>query len=117
VATLDLTQERIAKNQSTFREANEKIEAAADSLGLDGRLPFICECAQPSCHDLVHLTLVEYEHVRADATRFFNAVGHEALSVDAGAAVVVERHEGYVVSEKIGVAADVAADADSRGHP
>jgi hypothetical protein len=38
----DIAQERIALNQSTFREANERIEGAADKMALVGPVPFIC---------------------------------------------------------------------------
>src|SRR4051794_27210784 len=43
VMQTDITQERIALNESAFREANERIEAAADKMALEGPAPFICE--------------------------------------------------------------------------
>jgi hypothetical protein len=103
-----LTHERIAANQSTFREANEKIEAAADRMQLTDSIPFLCECADSRCIELVRMTIGEYETVRLDPRRFFTIPGHERLSVDAGAAVVVEPRNGYMVVDKIGAAAKVA---------
>lgn len=109
-----MTQERIARNQSTFREANERIEAAAGDIELSGPVPFICECANRDCVEILRLTLEEYEAVRRHPRRFINAPGHEADSVDAGADDVVECNGGYVVVDKIGVAGEIAA-AQYRG--
>jgi hypothetical protein len=104
----DLSQERLAENQATFREANERIEAAADDMGLLEPVPFICECAARECTEIVRLTLTEYEDVRSNPRRFFNALGHERLSVEAGAGVVVETTPRYVLVDKVGVAGEVA---------
>jgi hypothetical protein len=110
VETEDLTEERIAINQSRFREANERIELAADRMGLAGPIPFICECAQASCVEIVRLSMESYEEVRHDPRLFFTAPGHEQIAVDAGAGVVVGNGDGYVLVEKIGVAGQVAED-------
>jgi hypothetical protein len=104
----DLTQERIALNESTFREANERIEAAADKMALVGPAPFICECADRACTEIVRLTLDDYEAVRQHPRRFFSAPGHQQLAVEAGAAVVIEHKAGYVIAEKVGEAGKVA---------
>jgi hypothetical protein len=106
--TEDLTQERIAINQSRFREANERIESAADKMGLVGPVPFICECAQTSCVEIVRLSIEGYEEVRHDPRLFFTAPGHQQLAVDAGAGIVVGKGDGYVLVEKIGVAGAIA---------
>ncbi len=108
--TQQLTQERIALNQSTFRKANEKIEVAADEMALLGWVPFICECADRRCTELVRLTLDEYQQVRQHPRRFFNALGHEAISVEAGADEVVETRKEYVIVDKIGVAGEISAE-------
>jgi hypothetical protein len=110
----DLTLERIAENQSTFRNANERIEAAADDMALTDRLPFICECPDRTCMQLVRLTLGEYEEVRREPTWFLTAPGHEALAVEAGAGVIVTRHDGYVLVEKVGEAGEVAEELSER---
>jgi hypothetical protein len=110
MAPEDLTQVRIGENQSTFREANEKIERAAERFGLDDRIPFICECADRSCTAIVRLDPGTYEVIRRDPRRFFNVRGHEALSVENGAGVVVDERDDYTVVEKIGIAGEVAAE-------
>ena len=73
-----------------------------------GTLPFICECADRGCLEIVHLTSEGYEEVRQHPRRFFNAPGHQALSLAAGAAVVIEQLPGYVVVEKIEIAGEIA---------
>ena len=58
------------------------------------------------------MTLDEYEHVRTNPRWFFNAPGHEASA--RGAAAVVERHDSYVIVEKLARAGEVAEELDSR---
>jgi hypothetical protein len=77
-------------------------------MGLEGPVPFICECAEETCMAIVRLTMSAYEDVRQRPRRFFNAPGHEALSVNAGAATVVERLPTHVIVDKIGQAGEVA---------
>ena len=101
---------RIAENESMFRAANERIELEAESIGYQGeKVPFVCECPDLSCTDIVELTLVDYEDIRSGPTRFFVVPGHEALAVQAGAAVVIEERDDVCISEKIGIAGEVAA--------
>ena len=103
----DLTIERIAENQAAFREANEKIEAAADSMELAGPVPFICECADPNCMEIIRLNLDAYEDIRQHPARFFTAQGHAALAVAAAASVVAEECAGYTLVDKIGIAGEI----------
>lgn len=109
--TDELTRTRIAKNQVTFREANERIERAAGTIGLDGVIPFICECADAGCTQIVPIALDAYTDIRRSPRRFLNAPGHEALAVGSGAAVVVAHEDGYVVVDKIGIAGEIAEEA------
>jgi hypothetical protein len=115
--TDDLTLERIAHNQSTFRDANERIEAAASSIDptIDP-IPFICECGDRTCVELLTLDGKVYEEVREHARRFFCISGHQRLAVDAGAAVVIAEFPGYVICEKIGRAGQVAEDREDGAH-
>lgn len=83
------------RNEDVFRQANERIREAAEEHAPDTRVPFICECADPSCSQVVLLSLSEYRALRAEGTRFVTKAGHE--SADRGVANVVERHDGYVV--------------------
>jgi hypothetical protein len=107
-----LTEKRIARNDATFREANEQIGAAAGIYGIEGAVPFICECADPACSEIVPLELRQYEEIRADSRHFLNVPGHEAAAQ--GAAVVIDKREGYVIVEKVGHAGDVVEGLDER---
>lgn len=105
------TQRAIAEHQIRFRAMNERIEAAAEANPGLGRLPFVCECPDPDCMDLVSLSFDEYEAVRQHPRRFFNTVGHEAISVAAGAETVVVVFDQFTIVEKVGLAGELAADA------
>jgi hypothetical protein len=101
------TEERIARNDATFRDANEHVRAAASALGVDDdQLPFICECAEPSCTEVVLLAPESYARIRAHPRHFLNVPGHEVAAQ--GSVAVVETHAEYLVVEKIGHAGEVA---------
>ena len=105
----EVTKVRIARNQAAFRDANEGIEAAAIGLGFEvEQIPFICECSDASCAELVRLTVDDYEEVRRNPRLFFVTPGHQQVAVGIGAAVVREERPGLVLVEKIGVAGAVA---------
>ena len=114
----EVQEERIATNNATFREANERISAAAGSYGIETPIPFICECSDPRCSEVIRLSLDEYEEVRANSRHFLNIPGHEAASK--GLAVVVERRQGYSIVEKTGRAGEIVEGLDERhavGNP
>jgi hypothetical protein len=111
-ATAGWSDERIAINDARFRDANERIRERAEELGLDERVPFLCECADPGCHEVIRITLDEYDEVRSEARLFFNAPGHAAAAQQAGH--VVERRDGYAIVEKTGRAGEVADLTDPR---
>jgi hypothetical protein len=95
----DGVRERIARNNYTFREANEKIRAKADEYGAPvERIPFLCECPAPDCTAILRLTLGEYADVRANPAHFFIFPSHEEAESAVGH--VVSRQSGYVVVEK-----------------
>jgi hypothetical protein len=105
-------EERIARNNATFREANERISAAAGSYGVDMPIPFICECPDPRCSGIVRLRLEQYEEIRADPRHFLNLPGHEAAAQ--GAEVVVAERDGYSIVEKQGLPGEIAEALDER---
>jgi hypothetical protein len=102
--------ERIAHNESVFRDVNERIEQGRWPGEPAKPVAFRCECARLGCNKLVELTPVEYEHVRADPRHFLLLDGHELPQFE----VVVERHGDYVVVEKTGEAGAAAAASDPR---
>ncbi len=99
---------RMGQNQVTFRKANERIEATADAMALVGQVPFICECSDSECTEIVRLDLPQYEEVRQHPRRFFVAPGHQHAAVEAGAAVVVAERPELVVVDKVGIAGEIA---------
>jgi hypothetical protein len=101
---------RMAKNETVFRDVNERIEAGALPADTGKLLAFCCECARLGCNQLVEVTIATYELVRASPRRFLLAVGHEFDDVEK----VVSRGAGYIVVEKIGEAGRVAQALDPR---
>jgi hypothetical protein len=99
------SQERLARNESFFREVNERINDVAEGLEGDQSYQFLCECADPQCTERIELSTADYEWVRASPTRFVLARGHVSPEIEH----VVEREDDHVVVEKRGLAARVAA--------
>lgn len=83
----------------TFREVNERIAEIASHWEWEDTQGFLCECVRSECTRSVLLTRAEYESVRAGTARFFTVPGHEQADQDR----IVERHQGFVVVEKLGV--------------
>jgi hypothetical protein len=110
---VDDAAEKIARNNALFRSANDEIDTAAEDHGLDdGRpVPFICECSDSRCMQIISLTLTEYRRVRANPRWFAHALGHEE-SVP-GLVHAVERTDRYLLVEKIGRAGEVATNLES----
>jgi hypothetical protein len=110
----DVLQDRVARNQSRFREINERIEPsnAAHTWVDPPFADWVCECARTDCSIAVRLTVAEYESVRSDPAKFLVAPGDEHVVPEIEQ--VVERTERYWVVEKLGHAGDVAEDLDPR---
>ena len=102
----------MARNDAIFRDANERIEQAARQLDHAEHVPFICECADLSCREIVRLTVSEYEDVRSSPVRFALMPGHDLQASEFEA--VIARRPGYVVVEKRAEAAPLAAELDPR---
>jgi hypothetical protein len=110
----DASAEKIAENNDRFRQANEGIAAAVEQHGsAEQRVPFVCECSDMGCFDLLPLLPQEYARVRSNPRWFLHAPGHEPQV--AGAVRLVESHEQYLLVEKIGHAGEVADDLERRG--
>jgi hypothetical protein len=69
---------RVAENETTFRRANENLRARISGLAVrDGQeVPFLCECGDRTCFQVVLLLLDEYEAVRDDPNAFLITPGH-----------------------------------------
>jgi len=104
--------ERIARNEAAYRDVNEAIRKGRGAPGAETPRPFVCECGQLGCNELVELTLAEYEAVREHSRRFFMLDGHEIPDVEN----VVERHERYLVAEKRATQARIVEATDPRDN-
>jgi hypothetical protein len=104
------TEEKIARNNDTFRRANEGIRRAAVEHRFEAPVPFLCECPEPTCRDLLRVPLEAYEEVRRYSRRFLTRPEHS----DREQGEVVARMDGYVVVEKHGQAGEIAAELDPR---
>ncbi len=104
--------ERAARNQSLFREVNEKIEAVSRDETSTFHV-FSCECADTGCTESISLTLEEYEHIRDTSTHFLVRPGHVYSDVER---VVETDGEGarYELVEKLGEAGELADQLDPR---
>jgi predicted ThiF/HesA family dinucleotide-utilizing enzyme len=100
--------QRVVMNEATFRKVNEGMEVGQDPSGL---LTFVCECGRLGCTQLIQLTRVEYERLRTNPRRFAILDGHEILEAEE----IVERHDRYLVVEKVGdPAAEIVEHTDPR---
>jgi hypothetical protein len=106
---MDASLERLARNQTLFREVNERLLKMANG---DGEfIPFLCECSRRDCAETISLGLDEYNTVRSDPRAFVIVDGHETPEVE----IVVESHSRYVVVRKMNGAA-FAIESDPRGE-
>ena len=93
---------KAARNQMLFRSVNERIHEVSDGgVPANETTSFLCECADTSCMKTLDLTAAEYESAHSLPTYFPILPGHEWPDVER----VVERHDGYIVVEKLGEAA------------
>src|SRR5438045_9122592 len=80
---MDRSARQRAQNEATFREANERLENKAAELDFgDERTPYLCECENERCTELLALSRPEYEQVRADPRRFAVVPGHHEPGYD-----------------------------------
>jgi hypothetical protein len=104
--------ERIANNESRFREINERLEADLRELphAPHERFDFVCECGLRDCRELIELTFADYEQVRSDARTFAVRPGHEIANVED----VIARGEHFWIVRKHDPGAAIAEATDPR---
>lgn len=88
---------KMARTESAFREVNEAIAKTAIRFEAT-ETDFVCECSDPECAHRITADLDDYEDVRADATHFLIAPGHEQPRIER----IVEETDEYHVVEKFG---------------
>jgi hypothetical protein len=109
---VDDEQVRRARNEALFRNLNEQINRFESDDGADAGEPidFVCECSSAGCMKVVSVSRAEYEAVRAGASTFIVAAGHEDPSIED----VLVSHSEFSAVEKRGKAAELAAETDPR---
>src|SRR5512132_3660265 len=94
--TSRLDQRRAAKNQSLFRNINERVNDINKAHDLWVTLSdWFCECPAHKCTTRIALTPQQYEAVRANPTHFIVAPSREHLVPDVER--VIDRRERYWV--------------------
>ncbi len=111
---MDSRETRLARNETLFREVNERIEEAVERTARDDAhvYEFLCECSNSDCTLLLPLTIVEYEAVRSDPRQFIVAHGHELPEIER----VVAKNSDYQIVVKSGEAAEFVAERDPRSR-
>jgi hypothetical protein len=101
---------KAAENEVTFRSVNERLEKKAEELELgDSPTPYLCECEDEGCRDVVLLRHDLYEDVRAHPRRFIVVPGHQQ-----GDDEPIREEAGFTVIEKHGEEGDLVARQDPR---
>ena len=69
---------RMAENEVTFRRANEELRAKFGEYDIPPgqQVPFLCECGNRRCVEVLLVGLDEYEAVRDDPNAFLIVPGH-----------------------------------------
>jgi len=88
--------EGLAQNALIFRRVNDVIDVGANGAPSREPLPFVCECSDLACEQVIWLTRVQYHSVRALPRGFVLARGHDIGEIDG---VVMETGE-FVVWQK-----------------
>ena len=111
VASDDEREIRAARNQSLFRAVNEKIREVNEAFAeISGAFAIACECFDTRCVQTLQISDDAYQQIRAHPHRFAVLSGHVLPDVEE----IVEERSGYVVVEKVRVAAEVAEALDPR---
>jgi hypothetical protein len=107
---IDERERRVIRNETLFRQVNERIEELREGVPESEFTDFLCECGEQACIERVELTHEEYEGVRSVPDHFALKPGHEHPDFER----IVEVGERYVVIDKVGPAEDVAERTDPR---
>ncbi len=100
--------QRVGRNESLFREVNERAAELADRL--DTGFDFVCECSRLDCVEHLRVPVAVYERTRANERWFVVTDGHEQPEFER----VIEQGPGWLIVEKTGEAGRVAAANDPR---
>lgn len=92
---VERSEQQAVRNEATFRRANERIRGAREQLPeAADPVPFLCECEDERCTEILLVPLGVYVETRSHADRFIIAAGHESR------AEPVDRGDGFEIVEK-----------------
>ena len=112
---MDERERRMTKNETLFREVNERVEDTATQFvgdEEDSKHEYFCECANPDCTFRVTLTHAQYESVRANPKQFVVLPDHFTPEVE----TLVTKNEGHWLVRKTGGAGDYVEKLDPRSR-
>ena len=93
---MNVSTERLARNQRIFREVNERLREFADpSIAL---AQYVCECRHAECRETIKLDLADYDAIRSTPNAFVIAPGHEQLEHER---VVEDANDRFMLVEKV----------------
>ncbi len=104
-------EERVARNETLFREVNERIKQVNVGLATVEATDYLCECGDEGCTDPISLTMSEYEAVRAEPTHFAVVSGHVVPDIEQ---VVASTNRYSVVAKTAPDAVKVVVAEDPR---
>jgi hypothetical protein len=110
-ATVTGRDERVARNEASSRDINERLEDAHEGAPSDKHIRLVCECGRESCDRLIAITIPEYERVRRDSRLFAVVADHVIDDVER---VVLETDRFVVVAKREGTPAEIASEEDPR---
>ena len=110
-------EDRIAHDETVFREANEDLRGEWNRLEIDSEdeALFICECGDPACKQPVRLAIADYEAVRGDPNTFAVVPGHDDPATEELVHSVVVENDRFAVVRKRRGLCDETEQIDPRG--
>lgn len=95
-------------SQARFLYSNERLRRTAAHIRFEpsDRVPFVCECPDRDCFEVVMLSLEEFDRLRTHPSWFLFAAGHE--DDESTHKRIVEAERGYAIVEKIGAGTEAA---------
>jgi hypothetical protein len=104
--------ERIARNESAFRELNERLEESVHRGRTEPEYAgFVCECGDGDCDMTVRIPLGDYEAIRQNQRDFIVVPGHELEDTED----VIEEGDGFLVVRKHEDVAEIVEKRSERG--
>jgi hypothetical protein len=103
-------EERVARNEVSAREINEKIKET-DTRPANSFLHVLCECGLEDCERILAITKPVYERARRDPRQFVILPSHLIPEVED----VVQDSDGFlIVAKRGGTPEDTAVRTDPR---